>query len=87
MPQEIIFLFLCRHVVHASCVSGDDNLPLPPDSILRHLGSGSSAVRGLSGSIALYVFLFLFLFFYWQDLIFFFFLLFLFFLRFYIVNR
>jgi vacuolar protein sorting-associated protein 41 len=52
MPQELIFLFLCRHVVHASCVSGGDNLPLPPDPILRHL---EPATRGLSGSIALYV--------------------------------
>jgi vacuolar protein sorting-associated protein 41 len=55
MPQELIFLFLCRHVVHASCVSGGDNLPLPPDPILRHLEPGNSAARGLSGSIALYV--------------------------------
>ena len=55
-PQELIFLFLCRHVVHASCVSGGDNLPLPPDPILRHLEPESSATRGLSGSIvALYV--------------------------------
>ena len=55
MPQELILLFLCRHVVHASCVSGGDNLPLPPDPILRHLEPGGSAARGLSGSIALYV--------------------------------
>lgn len=55
MPQELIFLFLCRHVVHASCVSGGDSLPLPPDPILRHLGPENSAARGLSGSIALYV--------------------------------
>jgi hypothetical protein len=52
MPQELILLFLCRHVVHASCVSGGDNLPLPPDPILRHLEPGSSAARGLSGTIA-----------------------------------
>ena len=63
MPQELILLFLCRHVVHASCVSGGDNLPLPPDPILRHLEPGSSAARGLSGSIALYVSVLLFLFF------------------------
>ena len=50
-PRELIFLFLCRHVVHASCVSGGDDLPLPPDA--------SSAARGLSGSIALFVFFFL----------------------------
>jgi hypothetical protein len=36
-------------------VSGGDDLPLPPDPILRHLEPGSSASRGLSGSIALYV--------------------------------
>ena len=63
MPQELILLFLCRHVVHASCVSGGDDLPLPPDPILRHLEPGSSAARGLSGSIALYVSVLLF---YWQ---------------------
>ena len=55
LPPELIFLFLCRHVVHASCVS--ENLPLPPDPILRHLELGSSAARGISGSIALYVLL------------------------------
>lgn len=60
MSQELIFLFLCRHVVHASCVSGGDNLPLPPDPILRHLEPGSSAAKGLSGSIALYVSVFFF---------------------------
>ena len=54
-PQELIFLFLCRHVVHASCVSGGDNLPLPPDSLLRHLEPGSFGTKGLSGTIALYV--------------------------------
>jgi hypothetical protein len=68
MPQELIFLFLCRHVVHASCVSGGDNLPLPPDPILRHLEPGSSAAKGLSGSIALYVSVLLC---YLADLIFF----------------
>ena len=26
---------------HASCVSGGDDLPLPPDPILRHLEHGS----------------------------------------------
>ena len=55
VPQELILLFLCRHVVHASCVSGGDDLPPPPDPILRHLEPGSFATRGLSGSIALYV--------------------------------
>ncbi|TDL13369.1 hypothetical protein BD410DRAFT_498748 [Rickenella mellea] len=26
-PQSLALLFLCRHVVHATCVRGDDNLP------------------------------------------------------------
>ena len=56
MPQELIFLFLCRHVVHAACVSGGDNLPVSPDPMLRHLELGNSIARGISGSIALYVF-------------------------------
>jgi hypothetical protein len=47
VPQEFIFLFLCRHVVHSSCVSGGDDLLLSPDPVLRHLEA-----RGLSGSIA-----------------------------------
>ncbi|KAJ7583660.1 vacuolar assembling protein VPS41 [Mycena floridula] len=51
-PQELILLFLCRHVVHVSCVSGADNLPPRLDPILRGIGIGDAAARGLSGKIA-----------------------------------
>ncbi|CAA7259453.1 unnamed protein product [Cyclocybe aegerita] len=49
-PQTLTLLFLCRHVVHATCVSGGEYLPLPVDPILRTLEGGAS--RGISGSIA-----------------------------------
>ncbi|KAI6097461.1 hypothetical protein F5141DRAFT_459754 [Pisolithus sp. B1] len=26
-PQDLLLLFLCRHIVHASCINGIDNLP------------------------------------------------------------
>ena len=52
-PQGLVLLFLCRHTVHASCVSGGDSLPQQPDAILR--GAGLSSGRGLSWRIALYV--------------------------------
>lgn len=49
-------LFLCRHVVHASCVSGAEQLPLsslmPFSTTFPGLG-GVGAGKGLSGSIAL----------------------------------
>ncbi|KAF8165888.1 vacuolar assembling protein VPS41 [Crassisporium funariophilum] len=48
--HAITLLFLCRHVVHATCVSGGEQLPLPPDPVLRSL-EGNSA-RSISDSIA-----------------------------------
>lgn len=41
-------------------MSGGDHLPLPPDPVLRHFELGSTAARGLSGSIALYVIILLY---------------------------
>lgn len=26
-PQDLLLLFLCRHVVHANCIDGVDELP------------------------------------------------------------
>lgn len=26
-PQDLLLLFLCRHVVHANCIDGVDDLP------------------------------------------------------------
>jgi hypothetical protein len=51
-----VLLFLCRHVVHAACVSGGDQLPSQPDPMLRDIEIGGSPSGGLSGKIALYVF-------------------------------
>jgi hypothetical protein len=49
-----VLLFLCRHVVHAACVSGGDQLPARPDPMLRGIGIGGSSGSDLSGKIALY---------------------------------
>lgn len=54
-PQALLLLFLCRHVVHAACVSGGDQIPHQPDPVLRGIGLGGTASRGLSGKIALCV--------------------------------
>ncbi|KAJ6450316.1 hypothetical protein C8R47DRAFT_998937 [Mycena vitilis] len=51
-PQGLVVLFLCRHVVHAGCTSGGDNLPQQPDPALRGVGMADSMARGLSGKIA-----------------------------------
>lgn len=51
-PQALIMLFLCRHVVHASCVSGGDHLPPQPDPVLRGVGIAGPSGRGMSGKIA-----------------------------------
>ncbi|KAF8882653.1 vacuolar assembling protein VPS41 [Mucidula mucida] len=51
-PQTLMILFLCRHVVHASCCSGGDDLPPQPDPVLRGVGILGSSGRGLSGKIA-----------------------------------
>ncbi|KAF8211727.1 vacuolar assembling protein VPS41 [Mycena galopus ATCC 62051] len=51
-PQALVILFLCRHVVHAACASGGDNLPEQPDPALRGVGMADSVARGLSGKIA-----------------------------------
>ncbi|KAF9476712.1 vacuolar protein sorting-associated protein 41 [Pholiota conissans] len=50
-PQSLTLLFLCRHVVHASCVSGAESLALltPQASFSPFDGKQS---RGISGSIA-----------------------------------
>ncbi|KAF4619821.1 hypothetical protein D9613_004777 [Agrocybe pediades] len=49
---SLTLLFLCRHVVHASCVDGAENLPLQtPDPFLSSITGSSS--RGISGSIAM----------------------------------
>ncbi|KAF8887029.1 vacuolar assembling protein VPS41 [Gymnopilus junonius] len=47
-PNPVVFLFLCRHVVHASCVSGAENLPLMSPEPLLSTGLG----HGISGNIA-----------------------------------
>ncbi|KAL1748674.1 hypothetical protein HDZ31DRAFT_79534 [Schizophyllum fasciatum] len=49
--RGVVILFFCRHVAHASCVDGGDNLPVFGDTVLRNVGLGS-AMRGMSGKIA-----------------------------------
>ncbi|EDR12623.1 vacuolar assembling protein VPS41 [Laccaria bicolor S238N-H82] len=49
-PQSLTLLFLCRHVVHATCAYGGDKIPLLSDPIAR--GFGGSSSRGITGSIA-----------------------------------
>jgi vacuolar protein sorting-associated protein 41 len=51
-PPSLLLLFLCRHVVHAGCVSGGEDLPHQPDPALIGMGVGIGG-RGLGGKIAL----------------------------------
>ncbi|KZP04416.1 vacuolar protein sorting-associated protein 41 [Athelia psychrophila] len=51
-PQALVLLFLCRHVVHATCCTGGDDLPPQLDPVLASAGMGGNAPRGLSGKIA-----------------------------------
>ncbi|KAK7454562.1 Vacuolar protein sorting-associated protein 41 [Stygiomarasmius scandens] len=51
-PQRLVLLFLCRHTVHAACVSGGQDIPQQPDAILRGMGMTDLSGRGLSGKIA-----------------------------------
>ncbi|KAF8885807.1 hypothetical protein BD779DRAFT_1532495 [Infundibulicybe gibba] len=51
-PQGLNLLFLCRHVVHATCASGGDQLPDQPNPMLREIGLGPVSARGVNGKIA-----------------------------------
>ncbi|KDR84343.1 hypothetical protein GALMADRAFT_237137 [Galerina marginata CBS 339.88] len=52
-PNALVLLFLCRHVVHATCVSGTEHIPLPtPDPFMSSLDGSGDASRGITGSIA-----------------------------------
>lgn len=51
-PQGLLLLFLCRHVVHAGCASGGDQLPQQFDPALVGIGLGGNG-RGIAGKIAL----------------------------------
>jgi hypothetical protein len=53
-PHALTFLFLCRHVVHAACVSGAESLALLTPHAAFSPFDGNQP-RGISGSIALYV--------------------------------
>ncbi|KAI0053795.1 vacuolar assembling protein VPS41 [Auriscalpium vulgare] len=48
----VALLFLCRHVVHARCAEGGDDLPPPPDPAVASVAFGTSPTRGISGKIA-----------------------------------
>jgi len=56
-PQELVLLFLCRHVVHAKCARGGDGLPHQSASTVfeMRIGSGVSMSSVISGKIALCV--------------------------------
>ncbi|KAF8676121.1 hypothetical protein AX14_005017 [Amanita brunnescens Koide BX004] len=51
IPSSLVILYLCRHVVHATCLSGSDRLPPRPDPVLRTAGLLGSA-REINGKIA-----------------------------------
>jgi len=56
-PQSLLLLYLCRHVVHASCIPGGEDLPAQPDRdfVVRGLGAvgvTGSASRMIGGRIA-----------------------------------
>ncbi|KAF9535140.1 vacuolar assembling protein VPS41 [Crepidotus variabilis] len=48
--HSLALLYLCRHVVHATCVPGSERVALPTPSLVSGIGVGS---RGINGSIAL----------------------------------
>jgi ribosomal protein S27E len=55
-PQTLVLLFLCRHVVHASCVGGGDQLPIQPDVSLVSAGMSLSSSQSMNAKIALFVY-------------------------------
>jgi hypothetical protein len=56
-PQSLVLLFLCRHVVHATCVAGGEDIPYQTDTLLAGLDLGEgSYTRALGAKIALWVF-------------------------------
>ncbi|KAF5322517.1 hypothetical protein D9619_000186 [Psilocybe cf. subviscida] len=52
-PQPLYFLFLCRHVVHATCVSGAEHVTALLPATTGFSVLEISGPRGISGSIAL----------------------------------
>jgi len=50
-PDSLVILYLCRHVVHATCLSGSNRLPPRPDPVSRSAGLLGSA-REINGKIA-----------------------------------
>lgn len=53
-PQELLFLFLCRHAVHASCVEGGDDLPSHSELGIRNFSLNGSIDRIISNKLALW---------------------------------
>ncbi|PPR01596.1 hypothetical protein CVT26_013335 [Gymnopilus dilepis] len=47
-PNTVVFLFLCRHVVHSSCVSGAEKLPMLSPEPLLSAGLGSNISRSIA---------------------------------------
>ncbi|KIY68424.1 vacuolar assembling protein VPS41 [Cylindrobasidium torrendii FP15055 ss-10] len=50
--NNLTMMFLCRHVVHATCVAGGEDIPVQPDPVLRGVGIAGMAGAGLDGKIA-----------------------------------
>ncbi|KIJ69735.1 hypothetical protein HYDPIDRAFT_120723 [Hydnomerulius pinastri MD-312] len=50
-PQDLLLLFLCRHVVHANCIDGVDDLPRYIDSSLD-AGGRAAPAHEVSAKIA-----------------------------------
>lgn len=51
-PQDLLLLFLCRHVVHANCIDGVDDLPGYMESSLD-VGTRTRPAHEVSAKIAL----------------------------------
>ncbi|KAA1466651.1 vacuolar assembling protein VPS41 [Dentipellis sp. KUC8613] len=47
-----VLLFLCRHVVHASCVEGGDSIPNLPDPAFASVGIGGAGARTIGARLA-----------------------------------
>jgi len=52
-PRTLMLLFLCRHIMHATCVVDPDSLSMFASDYVERSGDGFTASRGISGSITL----------------------------------
>ena len=52
-PQDLLLLFLCRHVVHANCIDGVDELRRYTEHSLDAAGVRARPAHEVSAKIAL----------------------------------